>query len=124
MSEAEKKEFPGMLALAEKAFLVSDDHAYYIDLMQYGYLNIALMRTGPWMSAQSLLEKAGDVFFLHLDELEALLRGEGGSPFDHPGIIAREMDIPAIYYTRSATKRLKDGEIVELDGFAGEVRVL
>jgi len=224
MTEPEKKGFPGMLDLAEKAFLVNDDHAYHIDLMQYAYLNIALKRADRWLSANGLLERSGDIFFLSLDELKALLNGagsvsrqeiekresifkaqkrmkppaflgkppqrpekseepqlppvkvlkgvsglrkkvrgkvrvpksptftleekcilvfeeghcniepylahitglvfDGGSPFDHPGIIAREMDIPAIYYTQDATKRLKDGEVVELDGFAGEVRIL
>lgn len=225
LTEQEKKEFPGMLALAEKAFLVSDDHAFHVDLMQHAYLNIALKRAGRWLSANSLVGEPGDVFFLRLNELKALLRGagsvssqeiqgrkaafqdwrrmnppaflgkppqraedseeprlpplqiikgvsglrkkaqgkvrvpkigtftleekcipvlpeghscyiepylahivglvyDGGSPFDHPGIIAREMDIPAIYYTRDATRRLKDGEMVELDGFAGEVRIL
>ncbi len=224
LTEPEKKEFRSMLDLAEKAFLVSDDHAYYIDLMQHAYLNIALERADRWLSAHGLLGRPGDIFFLQLDELKALLNGAGGvsrqeiekrrsifqdqkrmkpptfigkppqhaekseepqlqpmtvlkgvsglqkkvrgkvrmpksptftleeksilvfeeghcniepylahiaglvfdagSPFDHPGIIAREMGIPAIYYTQDATKRLKDGEVVELDGFTGEVSIL
>lgn len=44
-----------------------------------------------------------------------------GSPFDHPGIIAREMEIPTIYYTKNATKLLNDGDEVELDGVNGQV---
>lgn len=46
---------------------------------------------------------------------------DGGSPFDHPGIIARELQIPAIYYTKTATQQLQDGDEVELDGVHGQV---
>ncbi len=225
LNEPEKRNFQKMPSLAEKAFLVSDDHAYHIDLTQWAYLNIALKSAGRCLSDKGRIERLDDVFFLCLDELNAMLRGadavscseiekrrsvfndqkrmkppgflgksplrqeekpeeskfapaevlkgvsglqkkvrgtvrvprgpgfslieksrglgdghscwiepylakiaglvyDGGSPFDHPGIIAREMDIPAIYYTRDATKRLKDGDVVELDGFSGEVRIL
>lgn len=47
-----------------------------------------------------------------------------GSPYDHPGIIAREMNIPAIYKTDNAMDVLKTGDEVELDGYTGVVTVL
>jgi len=46
---------------------------------------------------------------------------EIGSPFDHVGIIAREMNIPAIYNVKDATKILKDGDFVEIDGINEKV---
>jgi rifampicin phosphotransferase len=49
---------------------------------------------------------------------------EGGSPFDHLGIIAREMNIPAVYYVKDACKLLKNGDEVELDGLNGQVVLL
>ncbi|BCN30849.1 PEP-utilizing enzyme [Anaeromicropila herbilytica] len=47
-----------------------------------------------------------------------------GSPYDHPGIIAREMNIPAIYKTNNAMDILKTGDEIELDGYTGVVTVL
>lgn len=46
-----------------------------------------------------------------------------GSPYDHLGIIAREMNIPAMYNAKDAMALLKDGDMVELDGINGEIRV-
>lgn len=45
-----------------------------------------------------------------------------GSPYDHLGIIAREMNIPAMYNAYDAIDLLKDGDIVELDGIRGEIK--
>lgn len=47
-----------------------------------------------------------------------------GSPYDHLGIIAREMNILAMYNAKEALKLLKDGDMVELDGIKGEIRSL
>lgn len=47
-----------------------------------------------------------------------------GSPYDHLGIIAREMNIPAMYNACGAIDLLKDGDIVELDGIRGEIKKL
>ncbi|MCB2296965.1 PEP/pyruvate-binding domain-containing protein [Clostridium tagluense] len=49
---------------------------------------------------------------------------EAGSPFDHLGILAREMNIPVIYNVKNAMSILKDGDEASLDGFVGEVRVV
>lgn len=48
---------------------------------------------------------------------------EGGSPFDHLGILAREMNIPVIYNVKNAMSILNDGDEVLLDGFLGEVNI-
>lgn len=47
-----------------------------------------------------------------------------GSPYDHLGIIAREMNIPAMYNAYNAMDLLKDGDIVELDGVSGTITKL
>ncbi len=44
-----------------------------------------------------------------------------GSPYDHLGILARELDIPVIYKTKTATKVLQTGDTVEINGVHGEV---
>jgi pyruvate,water dikinase len=46
---------------------------------------------------------------------------EDGSPFDHVGILARELNIPIIYKARDATKILQTGDEVEIDGLHGHV---
>ncbi len=49
---------------------------------------------------------------------------EAGSPFDHLGILAREMNIPVIYNVENVMSILKDKDEVLLDGFSGKVKVL
>lgn len=58
-----------------------------------------------------------------LDRVKGLIFDEG-SPFDHPGIMAREFEIPSLYYTRNASELLKDDDEVELDGINGQVIIL
>lgn len=48
---------------------------------------------------------------------------ENGSPFDHLGIVTREMNIPAIYYVNNALSILKDGDLVEIDGTKGVINL-
>lgn len=47
----------------------------------------------------------------------------GGSPFDHMGIITREMNIPAVYYVSNAFDVLKTGDNVILNGEEGTITV-
>ncbi|MEK6925313.1 MAG: phosphoenolpyruvate synthase [Nanoarchaeota archaeon] len=50
----------------------------------------------------------------------AIITDEGGST-SHAAIISREMGIPAVVGTRNSTERLKDGQLVTVDGFTGRV---
>ncbi|HEU0090070.1 MAG TPA: PEP/pyruvate-binding domain-containing protein [Pseudonocardiaceae bacterium] len=52
----------------------------------------------------------------------ALVTDTGGL-LSHPAIIAREYRVPAVLATGNATKLLRDGQIVTVDGCTGEVRV-
>ncbi|SBS79129.1 conserved hypothetical protein [uncultured Mycobacterium sp.] len=47
-----------------------------------------------------------------------------GGPMSHAAIVAREFGIPAVVNAVTATLRLKDGQLVEVDGTAGTVRIL
>ena len=47
-----------------------------------------------------------------------------GGIASHPAILSREMGIPCIVNTKEATKKLKNGMRVRVDGQKGEVYVL
>ena len=47
-----------------------------------------------------------------------------GGVMSHAAIVAREFGVPAVVNTVSATQRLKDGQLVEVDGSAGTVRII
>jgi pyruvate,water dikinase len=46
-----------------------------------------------------------------------------GGPLAHGSIVAREYGIPAVMGTGSATQRIRDGEIITVDGTAGRVEL-
>ncbi len=47
-----------------------------------------------------------------------------GSVTSHAAVVAREFGVPAVVGTGEATQRVRDGQSVEVDGTAGEVRLL
>jgi phosphohistidine swiveling domain-containing protein len=47
-----------------------------------------------------------------------------GGPMSHAAIVAREFGIPAVVNTITATQRLKNGQLVEVDGTAGTIRII
>ena len=56
-----------------------------------------------------------------------LVRGlvaEMGGLLSHASILAREYGLPAVVGVADATRRLRDGDRIELDGAAGRIRVL
>jgi pyruvate,water dikinase len=44
-----------------------------------------------------------------------------GGPLSHGSIVAREYDIPAVLGTGTATKRIRNGQVVTVDGNTGKV---
>ena len=52
------------------------------------------------------------------------LIAEMGGLLSHAAILAREYGLPAVVNVRDATRRLRDGDRVEIDGTSGRVRVL
>jgi pyruvate,water dikinase len=49
---------------------------------------------------------------------------ERGSVLSHTAIIGRELGIPTVVAVPEATSRIKDGQLVEMDGTSGVVRLL
>ena len=49
---------------------------------------------------------------------------ERGSILSHSAVIAREMGIPLVAGIRGLTDKIHDGDIVEIDGINGTVRVI
>jgi phosphoenolpyruvate synthase/pyruvate phosphate dikinase len=45
-----------------------------------------------------------------------------GGPLSHGSIVAREYGIPAVLGTGTATRRVRDGDVLAVDGDAGTVR--
>lgn len=52
------------------------------------------------------------------------LVSERGGPLSHCAILAREYALPAVVGVDGATRRIHDGDIVEVDGSAGLIRIL
>jgi len=49
---------------------------------------------------------------------------EMGGPMSHGSVVAREYGIPAIAGIREATTRLKDGQLIQLNGETGKVEII
>ena len=47
---------------------------------------------------------------------------EEGGPLSHGAIVAREFGLPAVLNVPGVTTAVRDGETVEVDGYAGVVR--
>lgn len=73
--------------------------------------------------------KNGEVLVTHLtDPSMVLMLGKSaavitdvGGMTSHPAIVSREFGIPCVVGTKTATKDLKDGMLVEVNGSTGEV---
>jgi len=55
-----------------------------------------------------------------MQKASAIVTDEGGMTA-HAAIVSREMGIPAVVGTEEATTKLKEGEIITVDGFTGKV---
>ena len=55
-----------------------------------------------------------------MQRCSAIITNEGGLTA-HAAIVSREMGIPAVVGTREATIKLRDGELVTVDGFTGKI---
>jgi pyruvate,water dikinase len=49
---------------------------------------------------------------------------EMGGLLSHASILAREYGLPAVVSVRDATRQLRDGDLIDLDGTTGRIRVL
>ncbi len=58
-----------------------------------------------------------------MEKAAAFVTNEGGIT-SHASIVAREMDKPCVIGTKTATRVIRDSDLVEVDGDAGTVRIL
>jgi len=79
-------------------------------------------RAGP--GGEILVTRMTDPGWVFLLTMARGLVAERGSLLSHTSIIARELGIPAVVGVRDATTLLRDGDLVEVDGDRGEVRVV
>ena len=70
-----------------------------------------------------LVASATDLGWTPLYLISGALIVEIGSVLSHGAIIAREYGIPAVMNVKNATKIIEDGDMVEVDGYNGTVRV-
>jgi len=76
--------------------------------LQHGDILVSVMTTPAWTP---LFAIAGGIIT------------ETGGALSHPAITAREYGIPAVVALEGATKKLKDGQVVTIDGAAGTVTI-
>ena len=76
------------------------------DQLLPGEVLVAPMTSPDWMSA---IRRA------------AALVTDGGGMTCHAAIVSRELNVPCVVGTRTATTTLRDGELVTVDGATGEV---
>lgn len=65
-----------------------------------------------------------DPNFIPLIKKAAAIITDGGGMLSHAAIVARELKIPCIIGTKIATQVLKDGDMVEVDGTTGIVKII
>ncbi|HSR29763.1 MAG TPA: PEP-utilizing enzyme, partial [Anaerolineae bacterium] len=61
--------------------------------------------------------------WIALYSVAAGLVTDTGGILSHAAVIAREFGVPAVVGTGDATRRIKDGQRIEVDGTSGEVRI-
>lgn len=86
-----------------------DTLAHAIDAMNQGDILVA--------------ETTSPELILACHKASAIVTNQGGL-MSHAAIVSREMGIPCVVGTGNATKILKDGDLIEVDGESGEVRLL
>lgn len=72
-------EFRRQVACLRKDATVLEEHNHYIDQMATGQVHNAIIAAGRWLTTHGSLASPTDVFWMHLDELLAALRGDSES---------------------------------------------
>jgi pyruvate,water dikinase len=60
--------------------------------------------------------------FVPIMKRAAAIVTDNGGLLSHAAIVSRELGIPCVVGTRSATKSFRDGEVVDVDGASGVVK--
>ncbi|MER3459605.1 MAG: hypothetical protein C4309_14180, partial [Chloroflexota bacterium] len=102
----------------------------------YGHPGARGLARGPARVLRSLAEvtrlQPGDILVTEttappwtpLFAIVAAIVTDTGGVLSHAAILAREFGIPAVVGTGQATKLIRDGQMLEVDGSAGLVRII
>jgi phosphohistidine swiveling domain-containing protein len=71
-----------------------------------------------------LVVSQADVGWTPLFLAAAAIVTELGGPLSHASVVAREFGVPAVVNVRGATRTIRTGDRIEVDGDAGTVRIL
>ncbi|MBN1179437.1 MAG: hypothetical protein JXD18_09510 [Anaerolineae bacterium] len=65
--------FERLLASAQTALVLTENHTYYIDFNGFGWIHRVIHTLGARFATAGRLDRPDDVFYLHLDELRAMI---------------------------------------------------
>ncbi len=74
--EPVRQQFEALLAMAREGSFLQEEHNFYIDQQLLSSVRLAFLAIGRQLVHHGLLDRADHVFFLHVDEVRALLAGE------------------------------------------------
>jgi phosphohistidine swiveling domain-containing protein len=77
-----------------------------------------------FQKGEVLVARATAPAWTPLFERAAAVVTDGGTLAAHASLVAREYDIPAVVGTGDATRRLRTGQVVTVDGTAGTVEII
>lgn len=89
-----------------------------------GRVRICVDPLGDFEHGEVLVAKFTDTAWTPMFVAAAAVVTDVGGVLSHATIVARELGIPAVVDTKVGTVELSDGDLVEVDGGAGVVRVL
>ncbi len=114
MEKKEKKEFGGAILLTGLG--ASPGAASGTVKIVYSLDDLKKIKKGDIL----VTEMTNPDMVVTMQRASGIITDEGGIT-SHAAIVSREMGIPAVVGTGSATKKLKDGDIVTVDGNSGKV---
>jgi pyruvate,water dikinase len=82
--------FQQALSGAQQYLPVQEDHNFWIDQQGSAVQRVPVLEAGRRLQARGVLADASDVFFLHYDELQDLLRGKNGNALQMVTLRRRE----------------------------------
>jgi pyruvate,water dikinase len=71
-----RHQFEVMLAMARTGSFLQEEHNFYIDQQLLSSVRLAFLALGRQLVHHGLLDQADQIFFLHVDEIRALLAGK------------------------------------------------
>lgn len=87
-----------------------------------GYRTVA--EAGKVQKGDILVAQSTQPAWTPLFAIAAAVVTDTGGILSHAAVVAREYGIPAVLGTGTVTRTLHDGQLVEVDGTAGVVRIL